>query len=290
MTDLGVEKSLSSARVLADGLDHPEGVTWGPDGNVYAGGEAGQIYRIAFDSGEVTQVGSTGGFVLGVVTDADANVYACDMVRRAVIRVTPGGEASVYSTGTAERPMICPNAAVFAADGTLYVSDSGDWEAANGGIWLVRPGGETELLTDEVRAHSNGLALDPAGRYLYCVESLRPAIMRVPLGPDGRAAGPAEVALALTPEIVADGIAFDSAGSMLIACYAPSVIYRVDATQRMSVLARDPHNTVLAAPTNVVFAGPALTTLVVASLARWHLTRFELDAPGAPLNYPEVSR
>ena len=34
---------------FADGLDHPEGVTVGPDGTVYAGGEAGQIYRVALD-------------------------------------------------------------------------------------------------------------------------------------------------------------------------------------------------------------------------------------------------
>jgi gluconolactonase len=37
---------LSEFDLLADGLDHPEGVTWGPDGFVYAGGEAGQIYRV----------------------------------------------------------------------------------------------------------------------------------------------------------------------------------------------------------------------------------------------------
>ena len=26
-------------------FDHPEAVAWGPDGNAYAGGEAGQLYR-----------------------------------------------------------------------------------------------------------------------------------------------------------------------------------------------------------------------------------------------------
>ena len=32
--------------VLVDGLDHPEGIAWGLDGYAYAGGEAGQLYRI----------------------------------------------------------------------------------------------------------------------------------------------------------------------------------------------------------------------------------------------------
>jgi gluconolactonase len=34
---------LEAFTTLVTGLDHPEGVAWGPDGRVYAGGEAGQI-------------------------------------------------------------------------------------------------------------------------------------------------------------------------------------------------------------------------------------------------------
>lgn len=280
--------SLDAMNAFANGLDHPEGVTWGPDGFVYAGGEAGQVYRVALDTGELTQIGTTGGFLLGVVTDGDANVYGCDMGRQAMTRTTPSGETTIYSSGSADRPMICPNAAVFAADGTMYVCDSGDWEAENGCVWMIHPGGKTELLTDEVRAHSNGIAIHPLDGSLYCVESLRPAIMRIPLGADGRASGPAEVALPLTPEIIADGIAFAADGTLLISCYTPDIIYRLSVDHKLTVLAHDPHRVTLAAPTNVAFAGPALTTLVVSSLGRWHLTRMELEEPGAPLNYPKI--
>jgi uncharacterized protein YjiK len=38
--------ALSQLRSLANGLDHPEGVALGPDEMLYAGGEAGQVYRI----------------------------------------------------------------------------------------------------------------------------------------------------------------------------------------------------------------------------------------------------
>src|SRR4029453_16282430 len=34
---------------LAGGLDHPEGIAWDPSGALFAGGEAGQIYRIDLD-------------------------------------------------------------------------------------------------------------------------------------------------------------------------------------------------------------------------------------------------
>src|SRR4051812_49651927 len=49
---------------LAEGLDHPEGAAVGPDGTVYAGGEAGQIYRIAAD-GTPEQYADTGGVLFG---------------------------------------------------------------------------------------------------------------------------------------------------------------------------------------------------------------------------------
>lgn len=62
--------SLRDLRVLAQGLDHPEGVATGPDGMIYAGGEAGQVYRIDPDSGQVDEVANTGGFVLGLCHDA----------------------------------------------------------------------------------------------------------------------------------------------------------------------------------------------------------------------------
>ena len=40
---------LDGFTTFATGLDHPEGAAWGPDGRIYAGGEAGQIYAIGLD-------------------------------------------------------------------------------------------------------------------------------------------------------------------------------------------------------------------------------------------------
>ena len=75
---------------FAEGLDHPEGAAVGPDGTVYAGGEAGQIYRIGED-GTPEAYADTGGFLYGVTVDGDGNVYGCDMGRAEVVRVDPAG-------------------------------------------------------------------------------------------------------------------------------------------------------------------------------------------------------
>ena len=40
---------LESLETFAFGLDHPEGACLAPDGRLYVGGEAGQVYRIEGD-------------------------------------------------------------------------------------------------------------------------------------------------------------------------------------------------------------------------------------------------
>ena len=98
----------ASFETVATDLDHAEGVAAGPDGFLYAGGEAGQIYRIDAD-GSVREIASTGGFIYGVTLDAAGNVYACDYGNASVIRISSEGLVTTYSTGTTGSPMRVPN-------------------------------------------------------------------------------------------------------------------------------------------------------------------------------------
>lgn len=54
---------MESFSILADGLDHPEGLAFDRDGNLWAGGELGQIYRIS-PGGNVETVAELGGSTL----------------------------------------------------------------------------------------------------------------------------------------------------------------------------------------------------------------------------------
>jgi gluconolactonase len=279
--------SLDSFATLVVGLDHPECVTWGPDGYVYAGGEAGQVYRIGMD-GSHSEVARTGGFALGLCLDAGGTIYVCDIRHRAVLRVSPGGEVTTYSRGTPERPMVNPNYPVFDLDGNLYVSDSGGWLRDDGCIYRIRPGGATEVVSTQARQFPNGMALGPGGEYLYVVLSTTaPGVVRLALRDDGSLGAPERVAD--LPHTVPDGVAFDADGAIFISCYTPNAIYCVKPGGAPELLAEDWQATTIAAPANIAFCGPDLRTLVVASLSRWHLACATVETPGLPLVYPSMS-
>ncbi len=273
--------------VLVDGLDHPEGIASGPDGAAYAGGEAGQLYRIDVGRSEFEEVANTGGFLLGMAVDAAGNVYACDLVNRCVQKITPRGEVSVYSSGPAHEPMSVPNYPAFDAEGNLYVCDSGGWKEDSGRIFKVAPGGDAVVWNRTLKEFPNGLCLGPGGDCLYAAMSLNPPrIERIEILPDGTA-GSSQTVVEL-PRAVPDGVAFDTEGNLYVSCYRPDAIYRLSKGGDLETLAEDYEGTIMAAPTNIAFCGEKRDVLLGANLGRWHVTRYEAGKTGLPLNYPDL--
>jgi len=275
---------LDGFTMLTEDLDHPEGVAWGLDGHVYAGGEAGQIYRVSL-GGVVEQVADTGGEVLGIAIDGRGRVYACDAGNEAVMRVTPDtGLVETYSKGTVADPMRLPNMLAFDEAGHLYVTDSGEYLEDDGVVYRVDPDGETVVWSRQPSRYPNGCCLDTDGGSLIVVESYRPGVVRVPVRGDG-SAGPVETIIDL-PETVPDGVALDATGRLVVTCYRPDRLYIIPPGGAPEVFADDPHGAVLNAPTNVVFVGPDLDRMVVANVGEWHLGITEIGTSGLPLRYP----
>ena len=270
---------------IAGGLDHPEGVARGPDGSLYAGGEAGQVYRIG--DGDVVEVGTTGGFLFGIALDAAGNVFACDFGAGSLARVTPSGEVSTVSSGTERRPMQVPNFAAFAEDGSLFVTDSGTWGADEGVVFRIRPGGTTEVWSDAVPAFPNGCCMTAEGDALLVVESRARRVALLRLNDDGTASEPETVVELHGSQ--PDGVALAADGTMLVGCYRPDRIWRVDPDGRAEVLAEDPDGVVLNQPANVAFVGPDLDRIVVSSLGGWSLMGADVGLTGVPLRYPDLS-
>lgn len=273
----------ASLSILASDLDHPEGVAWSPTGWIASGGEGGQIYAVD-PTGTFRQVAHTGGFALGMAFDGADNLYVCDMGRHAVLRVdATSGQVDDITTGRGEVAVRVPNFPVFTADGHLFFSDSGSWADADGLIFVLAPSGEVSVATREAGGYTNGLAVDPAGEFLYVVETSGPRISRL------RVLGPGQLGHRETvvdlPDTVPDGIAFTADGTLLIACYRPDAIYTWDG-RALDVLVHDWTGLTLSAPTNVAFFGEQLDRLVTANLAGRNLVEVASGLRGAPLNYP----
>jgi gluconolactonase len=275
---------LESLETFAHGLDHPEGICATPDGCIYVGGEAGQIYRLEEDGG-ITEILSTGGFMLGIAADGEGRIYAIDSGPKCVWRVDPQRRTKeVWAEGPPGRPFTTPNWGAFDAAGNYYLSDSGDWGGANGCLWRIPPGGEAELWSEDVTNFPNGLALSADGTTLYVLESLPGALVEVPIAIDG-SAGERRLLCDLDP-VVPDGVALTEDGAFYIACYRPDAVYRWHPDEGLSVVAEDPRGTVLAAPTNIIFTGENRDVIVVPNIGRWHVTRIPVGVRGIPLEYP----
>ena len=269
--------------VLAEGLNHPEGVAWNPlDGHVYAGGEGGEFYRVSLD-GEVEVLGATGGSMLGIAVDGRGRVYACDDGNGEIARIDPETRTiETFARGAGGVELDEPNVAAFGPDGSLYVTCSGDERPE---IVRIRDG-VTERWCDQLVDYPNGMVVFPGGDAMLVIESHAQRVARVPIDADG-AAG-AATTFGELPDTDADGLALDAAGYVWATLYRPDGLVRFDPDGREVVRIDDHLATTFDAPTNMVFVGDGLRRAVVANVGDRFLSWADLDVAGAPLHYPEV--
>lgn len=268
-------------------LDHPESLNFGPDCMLYAGGELGQVYVIDVKAGQVKEIARTGGFILGLTIDGDHNVYACDHVKHCVFRIDQNGVVRPFCTEANRKPLTFPNYCAFDDCGNLFLTDSGDFWHPSGRLVKISPDGtSTSLLGDQLH-FPNGLAVSPSGDSLFMVESSASNILSIPLNRDGVGAPEIYVQLQGT---IPDGLAFDSAGNLYVACYKPDLIFRVDRKRNVEILIEDSTGQVLRRPTNVAFAPGDSTVLYFSNLGGWYIGALDVGITGSRLRYPATLR
>jgi gluconolactonase len=268
-----------SLTVFANGLDHPECCAFDRDGNLWTGGEAGQIYRID-PTGNVETIASLGGFCAGVaLSPDDSQLFAC-VAGRGIVRVAKEtGEHSVFATHAGQHQIVSANFLLFDRSGPLYVTDSGKWKQRNGYVLRFDTDGRGEVLAGPL-GYANGLARSADGRHLYMVESDSDAILRFEIANNDRLT---------TPDVYAnevgrfpDGLALDVAGNLYVCCYASDEIWRISPAREKTLVAHDRWGILLGRPTNLAFGGPAFDELFITNLARYTITRAPLGTRGQP--------
>lgn len=272
--------SIDDISIFADGLDHPECITVHPNGSVWAGGEAGQIYKISADGKTVETIANTGGFILGLAFSPGASWLAvCDLKNHCVWKMNMHDYSlEKYADGTEDIKLNIPNYPVFDRQGNLYVSESGAFRQINGKIFCFKNSGEHIVWHEGPFNFANGMAMSADEKYLYVACTWLPGVERIEINDDG-SAGRREVYCVL-PQTCPDGLALDAEGSLYVSCYAPNRIYKVDTNRNVQVFADDWEAHTLSNPTNMAFGGEHFDEMFTANLGRWHISKIKMNVKG----------
>lgn len=269
--------------VFADGVDHPECVAVHPDGSVWAGGEAGQIYKISADGNIIEEINNTNGFILGIAFSPDASWLAvCDLKNKCVWKLDiESNTLTMFASGAEGENFKTPNYASFTRDGRLFVSESGTFREVNGKIFCFDTEGNGKIWHHGPFNFANGLALSADEKFLYVVCTWLPGVEQVAINSDG-SAGERRVYCTM-PETCPDGIAFDADENLYVSCYAPNKIFKVNKRQEVTLLIEDWEAHMLSNPTNIAFGGENFDELYTGNLGRWHISKIDIKTKGLKL-------
>lgn len=264
--------------IFASNIDHPECIAFDRAGDLWAGGEAGQIYRISPD-GKAQLVTSLGGFCAGLAFSPADELFVCNPAL-GIVRVKPSGEFTIFGTHAGAHKIICPNYGLFDSAGNYYVTDSGQWKKDNGFLIRFAPDGQGQIIGGPF-GYANGLALSADENFLFLVESNTDSVFRFEIKSD-RSIGKAEL-YASDCGRFPDGLTLDADGNLYVCCYASDEIWRIDPARQKSLFAWDRWAILLASPTNMAFGGKDFDELYVANLARTTITRAKTGRKGMAL-------
>jgi sugar lactone lactonase YvrE len=169
-------------------------------------------------------------------------------------------------------PVCFPDDIATDSRGNLYVTD-----LTLSGVWKIMPNGSFTLWSSHpllqwpadpynaIVEGANDLAIDAAEQNLYVVTDGDPALIKVPIKPDGSAGIPSVVARDLSP---LDGITLDEVGNIYVSEILRSEIsvFSPDGTERIVIATAD--TAPLVNPTSLIYRDG---TLCAANLG-WNVT------------------
>ena len=242
---------MAEPRIVADGLQFPEGPVALADGSVLVVEiRRGTLTRVLPD-GTTKVVAETGGGPNGAALGPDGRLYVCnnggfewhqrgglllpgeqprDYQGGSIQRVDlETGRVEIVYTHCAGRPLRGPNDLVFDATGGFWFTDHGktrERERDRTGVFYARPDGSEIREVIFPMEGPNGIGLSPDGRTLYVAETFTGRVFHFEIEAPGKLVGPPGPALGrkllvgLPGYQLLDSLAVDSAGNVCVATIA----------------------------------------------------------------------
>ena len=306
---------LANARVVASGLEFPEGPIAMPDGSVVVVEiKRGTLSRVGPD-GTISVVAELGGGPNGAAVGPDGAIYVCNNGgfewSEVMGFLLPGNQPADYSGGRIERvdpqtgqvsvlytecngnPLRGPNDLVFDADGGFWFTDHGKHrprENDRGGIYYAQPDGSSIVEVVHPVDFPNGIGLSPDGQTLYYAETFTGRVYQRRISGPGQlepagALDGSVLLVGLPGAMLLDSLAVDSAGNVCVGTLGLTPGITVIAPDGSWELAGVPAEWFDPLVTNICFGGDDLTTAYWTCSSTGRLIAGDWPRPGLRLNF-----
>lgn len=305
---------MTDVRVVASGLQFPEGPVALPDGDILITELKGARLTRVTPDGATSVVADLGGSPNGAAMGPDGAVYVCnsggwrwtelpglllpgdhdgtqadDYAGGRIQRVDLAtGEFTDLYTECDGRPLRAPNDLVFDGSGGFWFTDHGHVRARDrdrtGVFYATADGSEIREVIFPVDA-PNGIGLSPDGTRLYVAETYTARVFWWTVTAPGRAETSAihgnggSLLAGLPGHQLLDSLAVDGDGWVCVATIVNGGITSIspDGGRTEFVTVPDPLTT------NICFGGPDLRTAFVTGSATGQLFALDWPRPGLPL-------
>ena len=303
---------MPNARVLAEGLEFPEGPVAMPDGTIILVEIRGKRLTRIHPDGRKEVIAQVPGGPNGAALGPDGKMWICNnggLPRSPSNKPAPlqgadyiGGapHKNYISSGTIEtvfdscgpNKLKGPNDLVFDRDGGLWFTDLGkryERQTDNGGLYYMSPGGKDLKEVVFPMQPANGVGLSPDEKTVYVAETPTARIWSFNITGPGEIKpvetlyrGERGVCIAgLGGYQMFDSLAMEANGNVCVATLIKGAI---------SVIAPDGKlveqiETGDRATTNICFGGPDLRTAYITLSSKGQLIAMDWPRPGLPLNF-----
>jgi gluconolactonase len=306
------EETMPNARVLAEGLEFPEGPVAMPDGTIILVEIRGKRLTRIHPDGRKEVIAQVPGGPNGAALGPDGKMWICnnggftwspsnslaplqaaDYIGGSLQKIDiQSGKIETVFDSCGPNKLKGPNDLVFDRDGGLWFTDLGkryERQTDNGGLYYMSPGGKDLKEVVFPMQPANGVGLSPDEKTVYVAETPTARIWSFNITGPGEIKpvetlyrGERGVCIAgLGGYQMFDSLAMEANGNVCVATLIKGAI---------SVIAPDASWSSRSKPatratTNICFGGPDLRTAYITLSSKGQLIAMDWPRPGLPLNF-----